>query len=48
MYVQGKHWGGFRVGYQPERVTASAPMLKGAADANSPPLALTSRRVARA
>tara|TARA_R110000824_G_scaffold313803_1_gene500637 strand:- start:69940 stop:71604 length:1665 start_codon:yes stop_codon:yes gene_type:complete len=48
VYVQGKHWGGFRVGYQPERITASAPMLKGAADANSPPLALTSRRVARA
>jgi len=48
VYVQGKHWGGFRVGYQPERVTASAPMLKGVADANSPPLALTSRRVARA
>ena len=48
VYVQGKHWGGFQVGYQPERVTASASMLKGAADANSPPLTLTSRRVARA
>jgi methyl-accepting chemotaxis protein len=45
VYVQGKHWGGFRVGYQPER--AKAP--KATADTNSATsLALTSRRVARA
>lgn len=49
VYVQGKHWGGFRVGYQPERDTASAPMLEAAAVVgSSPPVALTSRRVARA
>ncbi|MFJ5539542.1 methyl-accepting chemotaxis protein [Vreelandella titanicae] len=49
VYVQGKHWGGFRVGYQPERDTASTPVLEAAADASaSSPLALTSRSVARA
>ncbi|WP_447044300.1 methyl-accepting chemotaxis protein [Vreelandella sp. H-I2] len=53
VYVLGKHWGGFRVGYQPERDTTSAPKLKSAAVADThanalPPLALTSRRVARA
>lgn len=53
VYVLGKHWGGFRVGYRPERDTTSAPKLESAAvvetNANTlPPLALTSRRVARA
>lgn len=49
VYVQGKHWGGFRVGYQPEWDSASTPMLEATVDANAtPPLALTSRRVARA
>lgn len=46
VYVQGKHWGGFRVGYQPERESAAAQTLEAAAG-SSPPLAL-SRRVARA
>ena len=53
VYVLGKHWGGFRVGYQPERDTTSAPKLKSAAVVDThanplPPLALTSRRVAGA
>jgi len=49
VYVQGKHWGGFRVGYQPERDTASAPMLEANSNADlSSPLALANRRVARA
>nr|WP_295712262.1 methyl-accepting chemotaxis protein [uncultured Halomonas sp.] len=47
VYVQGKHWGGFRVGYQPERERAAAPTLEAAASV-SPPLALTRRGVARA
>lgn len=49
VYVQGQHWGGFRVGYQPERDTAPVPMLEADADTDSStPQALTSRRVARA
>lgn len=48
VYVQGKHWGGFRIGYQPERNTASALLETAAETGSSPPLALTSRRVARA
>lgn len=43
VYVQGKHWGGFRVGYQPER--DHAPEVVADVPA---PLALASRRVARA
>ncbi|MGE6606569.1 methyl-accepting chemotaxis protein [Halomonas sp. NPDC076908] len=49
VYVQGKHWGGFRIGYQPERDTAPSPIPETAVDAKSTPsLALTSRGVARA
>ncbi len=49
VYIHGKHWGGFRVGYQPERDTSATPTLEAPAEADSPPpLALTSRRVARA
>ncbi|MGO1626632.1 MAG: hypothetical protein ACTHXI_05995, partial [Halomonadaceae bacterium] len=25
IYVNGKHWGGFRIGYQPEKAPASVP-----------------------
>ncbi|MFB9868013.1 methyl-accepting chemotaxis protein [Vreelandella sulfidaeris] len=49
VYVLGKHWGGFRVGYQPERNEAPAATSENAAESALPaPLALTSRRIARA
>ena len=49
VYVEGKHWGGFRVGYQPERDRSPTPMLEASSAADlSTPLALTNRRVARA
>lgn len=48
IYVNGKHWGGFRVGYQPERDTAP-PVLKSVVTTNPKPVpALTSSGVARA
>ena len=49
VYVQGRHWGGFRVGYQPERDNASTAKVNAVANANAAaPQALTGRSVARA
>lgn len=42
IYVKGKHWGGFRIGYKPEQ---DATSLKRAP---APTLALTSRHITRA
>lgn len=38
IYVNGKHWGGFRVGYQPERDTAPSKLPTGTATHSLPAL----------
>lgn len=49
IYVQGKHWGGFRIGYQPERDNAQQNAAKTTPDTNpATPLALTSHCVTQA
>ncbi|MCH4812817.1 methyl-accepting chemotaxis protein [Vreelandella neptunia] len=49
VYVQGKHWGGFRVGYQPERDSTAQLAADTVTNANpTPTLALAGRGVARA